>query len=215
MAYGWTGDGEIVLTYRFDPETAGPPERAIVTEAHDGSVGWWVLGVGRSRAERVGDARRWRSDRWRMGSTDRSLTDDEVHIRERLWAYLDDRHAYEVRMSGAGPAVSGETPADQLAAEPDAAHASYRRPHLTDRAMAAIARSKIDGRPSVDPARTTITDVTIDDASATVSTLENEHEGRLPPARFEYRLECEDGHWLLDERRRFDVAEGGWLQQSL
>ncbi|MFN8519384.1 MAG: hypothetical protein U0667_08335 [Chloroflexota bacterium] len=43
MAYGWSGPGEIRVTYRHDPATAGRPDRAVVLASTAGTPRWWVL----------------------------------------------------------------------------------------------------------------------------------------------------------------------------
>lgn len=124
--------------------------------------------------------------------------DDETLIRDRVMAYLTDRHRYEVE------AKAQYRGADQTSDEYDAwrqRYFDYQRRHRAPAARQRVVSGGWSSPPSADPASTEIVDVTISGDRAVVRTLEIHGPYSLvTKAEGRYVLELADGEWLLVSR---------------
>ncbi len=142
------------------------------------------------------------------------MTDDEL-VRERVMAYLADKRAFEIaalemfRKRGLLKRFAPGDPAAQ--AKVIAAYREFQLRHRTAKARDDIHGSAFTDPPSVDPATTTITSITIKGSRATVLTLEV-GDPTIPLQERRYDLQREDGHWLLAGRRWRDTEDGRWYQ---
>ncbi|MFN8518145.1 MAG: hypothetical protein U0667_01865 [Chloroflexota bacterium] len=136
------------------------------------------------------------------------MSEHEAEIRDRLLAYLLDRRAFDLEAARSheelGPLLDTEASweaFDDLNRELQVRYEEFQRRHRTSAAAAAIGTVVYESPPDADPARTEIVSIEVVGSRATVRTLEDVNTfDVLPPFVYQYRLQREDGRWLLVDR---------------